>query len=91
MKNEPIRGSGSKEMDCHLVVKIKRNVNVSHWNVGRVLPLKLQLWYAIEFLPLGNVNTAQLEEISNTLSSGKLKNLAIYFKVMWQFNCKTDV
>jgi hypothetical protein len=45
MKSEPIRGSGLKKMDSHLAVRIKRNVNVSHLNVGRALPLKLQLCY----------------------------------------------
>jgi hypothetical protein len=90
MKNEPIRGSGSKEMDSHLVVRIKGNENVKHLNAGCAVPLKLQLCYPGEFLPLGNVNIAQLEQISNTLSWGKLKK-TIYFKVTWQFNCKTDV
>ena len=68
MKNEPIRGSGSREMYCHLVARIKGNVNVSHLNVDRALQMKLQSCYRREFLPLGNVNTAQLERISNTLS-----------------------
>ena len=67
MKNESIRCSSSKEMDSHLVVRIKRNINVLHLNVGCALPLKLQPCYPGEFLPLGNVNTAQVEKISNTL------------------------
>ena len=70
-------------------MRIKRNLNVSHLNVCRALPLKLQPCYPGEFLPLGKVNTAQLEQISNTLSSGKPKN-SIYFKVTCQFNSKAD-
>jgi len=89
MKNEPIRGSGSKEMDSLLAVRIKINVNISHLNVGYAVRLKLQLYYPRDFFTSGKCKhcTVQLEQISNTLSSGELKkNLTIYFKAKWQLS-----
>jgi hypothetical protein len=52
-------------MDSFLAVRIKRNVNVSHLKVCRGLTRKLEPCYPGEFLPSGNVNTAQIEQISN--------------------------